>query len=132
MSKVVKTEAEWKKELSKEAFQVLRNKATERPRTGEYDKFYPGVGHFACAGCALPLYSYQAKFDSGCGWPAFDRCYKDALGYNAEADGRVEIVCGRCDGHLGHVFKGEQFTKTNERHCVNSVSIKYVPEDKEE
>jgi len=128
MEKITKTEEEWKKELSAEEYKVIRQKGTEA-RGGEYDKFYPKEGHFVCRACKTPLYSAEAKFASGCGWPAFDKCYKDAVKTNIDMSfgiKRIEIVCGACDGHLGHVFEGEKMTDTNERHCVNSVSVKYV------
>jgi len=128
--KVVKSEAEWRAELTPQQYQVLRQKGTEPPRTGKYDKFYPKEGYFVCAGCRNPLYSAAAKFDSGCGWPAFDKCYKGSV--RTEIDGslfmrRIEILCAKCDGHLGHVFEKEGFTPTMERHCVNSVSVDFVP-----
>ena len=86
----------------------------------------------ARAGCGNPLYSAAAKFHSGCGWPAFDKCVEGSL--LTHVDGtlgmqRIEIVCSQCNGHMGHVFKGEGFTETNERHCVNSISVKFVKED---
>mmetsp|Transcript_53155 Transcript_53155/g.130285 ORF Transcript_53155/g.130285 Transcript_53155/m.130285 type:complete len:168 (-) Transcript_53155:122-625(-) len=126
--RVQKTEEEWKKQLSRKEYHVLREKGTERAGSGEYNKFYPKEGHFQCAACGNPLYSAQAKFDSGCGWPAFDKCYTGAI--KTEVDNslfsqRVEIMCAACDGHLGHVFHGERFTETSERHCVNSVSVRY-------
>eukprot|EP00741_Cyanophora_paradoxa_P012321 tig00000169_g11906.t1 len=128
--KVAKTEEEWKKQLSEQEYYVLRQKGTERATTGEYDKFYPQDGYFECRGCGNPLYSAASKFNSGCGWPAFDKCYKGSV--KIEVDNsfgmrRVEIMCARCDGHLGHVFEGERFTDTNERHCVNSISVRYKP-----
>jgi len=126
---IKKTDDEWREELSAPAFQILRNKGTERPGTGEYDKFYPDDGYFACGGCQRPLYSAAAKFDSGCGWPAFDKIFEGAVVTqtdNTFGMKRVEIMCGGCGGHLGHVFEGERFTSTNERHCVNSLSITYV------
>ena len=98
---------------------------TEAPGTGEYNKFSPSEGHFVCKACENPIYSHGAKFDSGCGWPAFDKCYTGSVATTKDG-GRVEITCAKCDGHLGHVFAGEGFTDTNERHCVNSVSVKYV------
>lgn len=125
------TDQEWRSVLSKEEYHVLREKGTEYPGTGEYDGFYPKEGHFICRACGNPLYSASSKFKSGCGWPAFDRCYKGSIGTNIDlsfGSRRVEIVCAKCDGHLGHVFEGETMTVTNERHCVNSVSVKYVPE----
>ncbi len=127
--KVVKDESDWKKELSAAEYNVIRGKGTERAFTGEYDKFFEQGGYFACKACKNPLYSAQSKFDSGCGWPAFDKCYKGSVAThvdNAFGMRRVEIVCARCEGHLGHVFTGEHKTATNERHCVNSVSVKFV------
>lgn len=125
------TDEEWKQRLTESEYNVLRLKHTEPPHSGEYDNYYPKPteGHFACKACANPLYSAAAKFDSGCGWPAFDKCYKNAV--DTEVDEtlgmrRVEILCARCAGHLGHVFENENLTETNERHCVNSVSVKFV------
>mmetsp|Transcript_47536 Transcript_47536/g.152325 ORF Transcript_47536/g.152325 Transcript_47536/m.152325 type:complete len:168 (-) Transcript_47536:63-566(-) len=129
---VQKTDAEWKKELSDTEYKVLRGKGTEPARSGEYDKFYPKTGYFVCKACKHPLYSAGAKFDSGCGWPAFDKCFENALVTKTDESygmKRVEIMCGSCGGHLGHVFEGERMTDTNERHCVNSVSVKFVNED---
>ncbi|CDF37242.1 unnamed protein product [Chondrus crispus] len=123
------TADDWRKVLSRQEFNILREKGTERPGSGEYDGFYPKEGHFACRGCGNPIYSAEAKFQSGCGWPAFDKCYKGSIRTETDASlgmKRVEIMCGACDGHLGHVFEGEGMTPTNERHCVNSVSIKFV------
>jgi len=124
-----RTAEEWKRVLSSEEFYVLRQKGTEA-RGGEYDGMYPKEGHFVCRGCGTPLYSAESKFKSGCGWPAFDKCYKGSV--KTETDEsfgmvRIEIMCAACDGHLGHVFPGEGMTPTNERHCVNSVSVRYVP-----
>lgn len=128
---VTKSAEEWKKDLSPFEYGVLFKKDTERAGSGEYDKFYPqaGEGYFACKACANPLYSAQAKFKSGCGWPAFDKCYSGSV--VTKTDGlfgmtRTEILCARCGGHLGHVFEGERMTPTNERHCVNSASVKFV------
>jgi peptide methionine sulfoxide reductase msrA/msrB len=107
--------------------EVMFEKHTERAFTGKYDNFYKD-GIFCCNNCNLPLYSSKAKFDAGCGWPAFEDCYEGAIKYNEDSDGRrTEIVCGNCAIHLGHVFYGEHLTETNTRHCVNSVSIKYYP-----
>ncbi|KAL3909227.1 MAG: hypothetical protein SGPRY_009503, partial [Prymnesium sp.] len=114
-----KSDAEWKKELNDEQFYILRKKGTERPGTGEYNKFYPNEGHFVCAACKQPLYSAkQAKFDSGCGWPAFDKIYEGAVVTETDASlgmVRVEIMCSGCGGHLGHVFEGEGFTEVRKR-----------------
>eukprot|EP00668_Euglena_longa_P011932 GGOE01014353.1.p2 GENE.GGOE01014353.1~~GGOE01014353.1.p2 ORF type:complete len:182 (-),score=45.97 GGOE01014353.1:282-827(-) len=128
-SSVAKSEDEWLQSLNREEFLILRQKGTERPFSGAYDKFYPKAGYFACRGCGNPLYSAAAKFNSGCGWPAFDKCYEGAI--KAEVDTshgmrRVEIMCAACSGHLGHVFEGEGWSDTNERHCVNSMSVQFV------
>jgi len=128
---VVKSDKEWKAELGDAEFYVLREKGTERPGTSEFNKFYPKSGHFVCGGCGTPLYSAAAKFDSGCGWPAFDKIVDGAVVTQTDSTlgmTRVEIMCAGCGGHLGHVFEGERFTETNERHCVNGLSVKYVDE----
>ena len=99
---------------------------------GLYDEYYPDSGHFACAGCNQPLYSAAAKFESGCGWPAFDRIFEHSVVVQSDVSYgmvRNEILCSNCGGHLGHVFEGEQFTSINQRHCVNSVSIAFRPTD---
>ncbi len=96
--------------------------------------FFPTDGHFVCRGCGNPLYSAAAKFKSGCGWPAFDKCYVDSVEVWADRTlepMRIEITCAGCGGHLGHVFAGERMTPTNERHCVNSVSILHVREQRQ-
>jgi len=114
--------------LTPEERYVIEQKGTEGPGTGKYDKFYPTEGYFACRKCGTPIYSAGAKFDSGCGWPAFDKCYSGSVVAKQEDDGtgRIEIVCASCGGHLGHVFAGEGFTDTNERHCANSRSLQFV------
>ncbi|KAK7332246.1 hypothetical protein VNO80_28995 [Phaseolus coccineus] len=123
-----KTEEEWKVILSPEQFRILRQKGTELKGTGEYNKFYE-EGVYKCAGCGTPLYKSSTKFDSGCGWPAFFEGFPGAINRYPDPDGRrTEITCAACGGHLGHVFKGEGFeTPTDERHCVNSISVKFVP-----
>eukprot|EP00891_Asterochloris_glomerata_P003933 jgi/Astpho2/3933/Aster-01113 len=122
-------ESQWKEKLTDAEYHVLRQKGTEPAGTGEYDKFY-NDGTYVCRGCGNPLYSSEAKFKSGCGWPAFDDNFPGAVDRhedNAYGMKRVEITCAKCGGHLGHVFEGEGFTKTNERHCVNSISVKFQP-----
>lgn len=120
----------WKEVLSPQEYQVLRLKGTEPPGTGEYNDF-KAEGTFVCRGCGAPLYDSNTKFNSGCGWPAFydelpgtvERHEDNSLGMK-----RVEITCKNCGGHLGHVFEGEGFpTPTDQRHCVNSLSIRFVP-----
>ncbi|PNX80680.1 peptide methionine sulfoxide reductase chloroplastic-like [Trifolium pratense] len=125
---VNKSEEEWQAILSPEQFRILRQKGTEYPGTGEYDKLFE-EGVYSCAGCGTPLYKSTTKFNSGCGWPAFYDGVPGAINRHPDPDGRrIEITCAACGGHLGHVFKGEGFpTPTNERHCVNSISLKFAP-----
>jgi peptide-methionine (R)-S-oxide reductase len=118
-------------ELTQKEKSVIEDKGTEMPFTGEYDDFFVD-GTFICRRCNAPLFSSKSKFDAHCGWPAFDENFPDAVKRLTDADGiRTEIECANCGAHLGHAFEGEQFTETNTRHCVNSVSIKFVPKDQE-
>jgi len=129
--KVVKSEAEWKKLLSPEEYHILREAGTERPFANKYDKhFEPGA--YACAACGQVLFESETKFDSGCGWPAFyaakagDRVILRAD--NSLGMQRTEVLCARCDSHLGHIFNDAPQTPTGQRYCINSVAMKFIPE----
>ncbi|PKB71534.1 MAG: peptide-methionine (R)-S-oxide reductase [SAR202 cluster bacterium Io17-Chloro-G6] len=113
--------------LTSEERHVIESKGTERPFTGEYDNFYES-GTYLCRKCNAEVYRSVDKFDAHCGWPAFDKEVDGAVKHLPDADGmRIEVECANCGGHLGHVFMGEGFTATNARHCINSISMKFVP-----
>ncbi len=128
---VTKTDDEWRAQLTAEQYDVLRNKGTERPYSGEYDDFFE-KGTYVCAACGNLLFTSDTKFNSHCGWPSFDKAVKGSVIYktdNSLGMQRTEVECARCGGHLGHVFDDGP-TKTGERFCTNSVSIKFIPADK--
>ncbi len=116
------------RKLTSEEKRVIIDKGTEYPGTGEFNDF-KNNGIFRCKQCNDPLYSSSNKFNSGCGWPSFDDAIEDNVKEVLDADGRrTEIVCKNCGGHLGHIFRGEQFTPKNTRHCVNSISLLFESE----
>lgn len=129
MENLPKTEAEWKAKLSEEEYYILRQKGTERPYTGAF-LMHNEKGVYTCKGCGAPLFSSNSKFDSHCGWPSFDKELKAGVIKetvdNTLGMRRVEITCGKCGGHLGHVFDDGP-TETGLRYCVNSVSIGFEP-----
>ena len=114
-------------DLTPEEKQILKNKGTEAPFSGEYNDFFE-AGIFICRACKTPLYESNTKFNSGCGWPSFDDEIENAIVRYEDLSGvrvRTEICCAKCDGHLGHVFVGEDITEKNTRHCVNSLSLQF-------
>lgn len=132
-AKVVKSDEEWKKILTAEQYHILRQAGTERPNGPVYKEFKKqGEGSYHCAGCGALLFSSKEKFDSGCGWPSFYDPAKaeNVLNRKDVSLGmvRVEVICAKCDGHLGHVFEGEGFdTPTDKRYCINGGGLKFVP-----
>lgn len=116
--------------LTPEEEQVIVYKGTEMPFSGEYESNFK-KGTYVCRRCGAALYKSEDKFDAHCGWPSFDQEIKGAVKRIPDADGeRIEIQCSNCGAHLGHVFEGENFTKKNVRHCVNSISLKFIAADK--
>ena len=129
--KLTLTEDEWRAKLSPEQYTILRQKGTERAFTGKYEKNKAG-GMYQCAGCGLPLFASDAKYDSGSGWPSFTAPVEDGA-VDAHQDAshgmvRTEVTCSRCQGHLGHVFPDGP-GESGLRFCVNSASLDFTPED---
>lgn len=130
---VTKTEQEWKAILSPMQYSVLREKTTEAPFTGTYDLTFK-AGTYFCAACNAKLFESDSKFDAHCGWPSFDKAIKGAVIYKKDISFgmlRTEILCAQCGGHLGHVFDDGP-TETHERFCVNSASLSFKPEKKQD
>src|SRR5438128_7032207 len=131
MTKVQKTDAEWRAELGSEQYRVLREKGTEAPFSGEYDHvFEPGT--YRCAGCGAELFRSEAKYDSGCGWPAFSTpASEEAIDEESDTTFgmvRTEVMCSNCGGHLGHVFPDGP-RPTGLRYCINSAALRFIPKD---
>ncbi|GGK39340.1 peptide-methionine (R)-S-oxide reductase [Pilimelia terevasa] len=128
-SPLPRTPQEWRVRLDEEEFRVLREGGTERPFTGAF-VHHSAAGRYACRGCGRELFASAAKFDSGCGWPSFDRAVPETvrlLEDRSHGTVRTECRCAHCDSHLGHVFHGEGLTPENTRYCINSVSLTFHP-----
>lgn len=125
-----KTEEEWKQDLSPEEYRILREAGTDYPFTGKFND-HKEKGTYSCKGCGNPLYESEAKFDSGCGWPSYDKSITGAIEYRKDTTlgmHRVEILCAQCGGHQGHIFEDGP-TETGQRYCVNSASIDFTPSE---
>lgn len=128
---ITKSEAEWKEELTAAEFRVLRKAETERPNSSELNQIeQPGT--FVCAGCGNELYKTRHKFESGTGWPSFDRAIEGGVDYGSDSKigyQRDEVHCAKCGGHLGHVFDDGPRETTGKRHCINGVAMDFIPEN---
>jgi len=130
---VVKADSVWKQELSKQEYYVLRKAGTERPFSSKLNKEY-SAGTYVCAACSTPLFKSENKFDSGTGWPSFDSEIKGNVAYSVDynlGSARTEEHCATCGGHLGHVFNDGPRKTTGKRHCINGVSLTFIPTNNE-
>ena len=128
---IVKTDSEWQEQLSDLSYYVLRQAGTERPFSNPYNKNYD-AGTYVCQGCGTPLYKSDDKFDSGTGWPSFDRGFDANLEYDVDYKlgyARTELKCSTCGGHLGHMFDDGPRQTTGKRHCINSAALQFIPAD---
>ena len=128
---IVKTDSEWQEQLSDLSYYVLRQAGTERPFSNPYNKNYD-AGTYVCQGCGTPLYKSDDKFDSGTGWPSFDRGFDANLEYDVDYKlgyARTELKCSTCGGHLGHMFDDGPRQTTSKRHCINSAALQFIPAD---
>lgn len=129
MAKITKSDAEWRAELSPETYAVARGRGTERP--GSHPGFPEGPGEYRCACCDAPLFDAEAKFESGCGWPSFSAPLEEGAVEEKQDDSlfmrRTEVLCARCDAHLGHVFPDGP-KPTGLRYCMNGVALKFDAE----
>jgi peptide-methionine (R)-S-oxide reductase len=132
LQKVKKSEQEWREQLTPEQYEVVRNKGTEAPFTSELNNV-KDAGEFVCVACGQPLFSSENKFDSGTGWPSFDRPMEtenvDTAADNSFLMRRTEVVCSRCEAHLGHVFDDGPPDTTGERYCINGCALEFKPEE---
>ncbi len=131
------SDAEWRARLSPREYHVLREAGTDRPFGPDYEHFkHEGAGTYVCTGCGELLFTSETKFDARCGWPAFfDVADHDTVTLHRDSSlgmERVEVVCARCRGHLGHLFEGEGFaTPTDQRYCINATSLRFIPDDED-
>ncbi|WP_343212921.1 peptide-methionine (R)-S-oxide reductase MsrB [Actomonas aquatica] len=129
------TDAEWRARLTPTQYHVLREAGTDRPYGAAYEEFkHEGAGTYVCTGCGATLFTSETKFDARCGWPAFfDVADTNTVTLHRDRSmgmERVEVVCTRCEGHLGHLFEGEGFnTPTDQRYCINATSLRFIPDD---